>query len=73
MVKPIANLIDVALFIIKVCLIIKVFCFIFLLGGSNENGSTHTTSESDRTFISYRLVIFYIYFLILKSFNIITA
>lgn len=49
------------------------FSFSFVLGGSNENGSTQHTSDSDGTFISYRLVIFYIYFLILNSLNIISC
>jgi len=66
MVKSIAILIDIVLFIIRVFLITKVFSFGFVLGGSNENGSTHHISDSDGTFISYRLVIFYIYFLILE-------
>lgn len=47
--------------------------FIFILGGSNENGSTHHTSDADGTFISYRLVIFYIYFIILKILTLISS
>lgn len=58
---------------IRVCLITKVFSLIFLLGGSNENGSTPHTSDSDGTFISYRLVIFYIYFLIFRNLVIIRS
>lgn len=57
---------------IRVCLTTKVFSLIFVLGGSNENGSTPSTSDSDGTFISYRLVIFYICFLILRRLIIIS-
>lgn len=39
---------------IRVCLTTKVFSLFFVLGGSNENGSTPSNSDSDGTFISYR-------------------
>lgn len=55
-----------------ICVITKASHFYFVLGGSNENGSTQHTSDSAGTFISYRFVIFYINFLILISLKVIS-